>query len=125
MKRLIAAVILLSLAVAFAAGGYLTVCKKIDKMTSVMKNDREITLTSGASDPQRVKSIKEEWNEHETFLVSILSHDEIEEIEIGIMCLEDYDRQKLPEEYIKTLNECINALEHIKETEALKTQNIF
>lgn len=58
-------------------------------------------------------------------MVSILPHDELEEIELGIMNLPDYENQNMPEEYIKTLNGCISRLEHILETEKPSLKNIF
>ncbi len=125
MKRLIAAIVLLLSAVGFATGGYFAVNKKIDRIIELMEKDRELTISTFNSDTERTRKITEEWKKNETFLASMLAHDEIEVIEIGIMNLADYDRQDFTEEYIKTLNECINNLEHIKETEIPETKNIF
>ncbi len=125
MKRLLAAAVLLTTAITFAVYGYFTICRKIDKITALMENDREITVSQADSSIERVNAITDEWDKHEKFLVSILPHEEIEEIEIGIKCLKNYHEQRLVEEYIKTLNECINQLKHIKLTEKPDMQNIF
>ncbi len=125
MKRLIAAITLLLSAVSFAVIGYFQVCNKIDAIVLLMQQDREITMKTSHSSAERTAQITEEWEKNETFLVSILPHSEIEEIEIGILCLNDYNKQGFAEEYIKTLNECINSLNHLKTTEKPDIKNIF
>ncbi len=125
MKRLIAAIALLTVAISFATGAYFAVNKRLDGLIELMERDRELTVYSFSSDSERAREITEEWKKNETFLASMLAHEEIEEIEIGIMNLSDYSEQNFTEEYIKTLNECINNLYHIKETELPETKNIF
>ncbi len=125
MKRLSAAIALLMIAISVAVFGYFEINKKIDNIIELMEEDRKLTISTFNSDTSRTKKITEEWKRNETFLASMLAHDEIEEIEIGIMNLSDYNKENFTEEYIKTLNECINNLYHIKETEMPKTKNIF
>lgn len=125
MKRFVIAIFVLLLTITFSVGSYYMICSKIDKVIKLMESDRSLTLSSGEADRIRTEKISEEWLKHEVFLVSLLTHHELEDIEIGIRCLEDYMQQGLTEEYIKTLNECINKLKHIKETEAPDTKNIF
>lgn len=125
MKRLYIALALLSAAIIFSISSYFTINKKIDKIIELMESDREITIMTTEPDEARTKAITDAWEENETYLVSMLTHQELEEVEIGIMCLPDYLNQGFTEEYIKTLNECINHLYHIKETEKADTKNIF
>ena len=41
------------------------------------------------------------------------------------MNIPDYEEQELTDEYLESLNECINRLEHIKESEKVTFKNIF
>lgn len=125
MKRVIISVVLLIATLIFSVISYFNVNARIDTITSLMQNDREITINTSKPDKERTNQITDEWARHETYLVSMLTHHELEEIEIGILCLTDYMNQGYTEEYIKTLNECINRLNHIKETEKADTKNIF
>lgn len=125
MKRLFIATALLLAAIVFAVSSYFTINKKIDNIIALMENDREITIMTSSPDAKRTTEITKAWEENETYLVSMLTHQELEDVEIGIMCLPDYLKEGFTEEYIKTLNECINHLYHIKETEKADTKNIF
>lgn len=125
MKRLIIALCILIFTVILSVSGYFAICNRIDSVITLMKNDREITVSEGKIEPARTEKILKKWNRHEVFLVSMLTHYELEEVEIGIRCLENYMNQGITEEYIKTLNECINQLEHLKETERPDVKNIF
>lgn len=125
MKRLVIAVFVLLFTITFSVGSYFLICNKVDSILTLMENDRRLTVDSGEADKKRTSQILDKWSEHEVFLVSMLTHHELEEIETGIRCLNDYMQQGLTEEYVKTLNECINKLKHIKETELPDTKNIF
>ncbi|MEE1064715.1 MAG: DUF4363 family protein [Acutalibacteraceae bacterium] len=125
MKRLLIAVLVLSFTITFSVGSYFLICRSIDNVIFLMENDRNITVSSGESDKERTEKILDEWLKQENLLVSLLTHHELEDIETGIRCLEDYMKQGLTEEYIKTLNECINKLRHVKETELPDIKNIF
>lgn len=125
MKRLIIAVLVLSFTITFSVGSYFLICRSIDNVIFLMENDRNITVSSGESDKERTEKILDEWSKQENLLVSLLTHHELEGIETGVRCLEDYMKQGLTEEYIKTLNECINKLRHVKETELPDIKNIF
>ena len=125
MKRLLIAVLVLSFTITFSVGSYFLICRSIDNVIFLMENDRNITVSSGESDKERTEKILDEWLKQENLLVSLLTHHELEDIETGIRCLEDYMKQGLTEEYIKTLNERINKLRHVKETELPDIKNIF
>ena len=125
MKRLLIAVLVLSFTITFSVGSYFSICRSIDNVIFLMENDRNITVSSGVSDKERTEKILDEWLKQENLLVSLLTHHELEDIETGVRCLEDYMKQGLTEEYIKTLNECINKLRHVKETELPDIKNIF
>ncbi len=125
MKRTIIAVALLILTVGFSLLSHFSTDRRVDEIVKVLENDRKITIETEKADSTRTKQVTDIWKKHEKFLVSTLAHGELEEIEIGIMCLSDYMAQGYTEEYIKTLNECINHLYHIKETEKADIKNIF
>ncbi|MBP3441466.1 MAG: DUF4363 family protein [Clostridia bacterium] len=125
MKRFTVASFILLFTVVFSVVSYFLICTKIDKITELMISDRDITVSTGEADRKRTDSIVSEWEKNEVLLVSLLTHHELEDIEIGVRCLHDYMQQGLTEEYIKTLNECINKLRHVKETELPDTKNIF
>lgn len=125
MKRLVISVLLLGVAVTFSVCSYFSVNKRLNRVIDLMEKDREITIATSKADSKRTKQITDEWAKNETYLVSLLTHHELEDVEIGIMCLPDYQKQEFTEEYLKTLNECINRLNHIKETEKADIKNIF
>lgn len=125
MKRLIAAILILSFTIIVSVSVYFVICNKIDAIINIMENDRDETARTMKIDQERTRLCIAEWNKNEKLLVSLLTHYELEEVEIGIRCLENYSEQKLAEEYLETLNECINHLEHIKETELPDIKNIF
>ncbi len=125
MKRFVIAVFVLLLTITFSVGSYFLICKKIDTVINLMENDRQATISTGEPDKNRTEKIVAEWDRYEDLLVSLLTHHELQDIEIGVRCLHDYMQQGLTEEYIKTLNECINKLKHVKETELPDTKNIF
>lgn len=125
MKRLVIAVCIFIFTITFAISGWVSICNRIESIVKLLKNDREITLQESKINPERTDKIINEWQKHEGFLIMMLTHYELEEVELGIRCLEDYGKQKNNEEYLKTLNECISQLEHVKATEIPDIKNIF
>lgn len=125
MKRLIAAFFLLAIALGVALAGHFYINKSAKQMIEYIEVDRKQTVASGSSSSDRAEKIQKEWKKREKFFVAILPHGELDEIEINIMHLTDFNSQNLTEEYIKSLNECINRLEHIRETESPDFKNIF
>lgn len=125
MKRFAIAVFSLLFTITFSIGNYFLVCNKVDTILNIMEKDRQITLSEGKADKKRTSEIAEIWEKHEVFLVSMMTHHELEDIEIGVQCLNNYMSQGFTHEYIKTLNECINKLEHIKESLLPDIKNIF
>lgn len=125
MKRIIAAILLIFISVGGSILVSVNVQKKSDIMIDLMKNDREIIISSKATDFNRTQKIEEQWKGMEDFMAAFLPHSEIDAVEIGIKCLVDYNNQGLTDEYLETLNECINTLNHVKETEKIYFKNIF
>ena len=125
MKRFIIALCILITTLSFSIYGYFSVCNHIDKVITLMQNDRKLTVSENKIEASRTQEILDTWKKQETFLVSKVTHQELEEVELGIRCLDDYKNQNLMEEYIETLNECINQLSNIKETEIPDLKNIF
>ncbi len=125
MKRFIIAIILLSVTLAGSIGFHIITNKKINEFILLMEKDRIITVADTASDKSRTQAISEMWDKQEMYLGCVLTHHELENLETGLMCLENYMLQGNTEEYIKTLNECLNQLYHIRETEKVDIKNIF
>lgn len=82
-------------------------------------------MQAGKPDVDRAEKISKEWENHEELLVAMLPHDELEEIEIDIMKLTACAEQNVPDEYLEALNDCINRLNHIRDTEEFAWRNIF
>ncbi len=125
MKRFIIAIILLLVTLTGSIGFHIITNKKINELILLMEKDRIFTVADTAADKSRTEAISEMWDKHEVYLGCVLTHHELENFETGLMCLENYMLQGNTEEYIKTLNECLNQLYHIRETEKVDIKNIF
>ncbi len=125
MKRIIAAVAILLIAVGSSAGIYFKIIKKVDELTLTASEIREGVCQSGKTNYDDTKRLSESWDKAERFMVSFLPHSELDDIEIGIRNIENYHEQGLTDEYLEELNNCINRLEHIKESEKPTIKNIF
>lgn len=125
MNRIIAAVLLLILSLGSGIAGHFSVLSYVKETKQLMENDRNDTVNTASADVERAQEIQKLWEGKQTLLAALLPHDELEVIEIGIMNLSDYAEQGMTEEYVKTLNECINRLNHIEETEQPVIKNIF
>lgn len=125
MNRLTAALILLLISISVSVSGYFYIVKSADEIISVISEDRKLTLESGNISPERAERIQKIWKEKETFLVAILPHEELDEIEMSIKKLPYYQQQNFAEEYIKALNDCTSRLEHISESEKLDFKSLF
>ena len=125
MNRIIAAVLLFILSLGLASGGYFLIAKTTEEISEMMKDDRDMTMQTAQASEERAKEISELWKSKENILVTLLPHSELDEIEMGIKSLPQFQKQGLNEEYIKTLDDCINRLEHINESEKTNLRNIF
>lgn len=125
MKRIVVAVALIAAAVGGSVAVTKSVENKSEKIIDLLQNDRTLIVENQVTDTARTQKIKSEWESVEGFMATFLPHSEIDTVEIGIKCLADYDEQGLTDEYLETLNECINTLNHIKESEDLCIKNIF
>ena len=125
MNRLAAALILLFISVGIGLSGHFYIVRSAESLIEHIEQDRKLTVASGIPSAERAEKIQKEWKKRETLFVAILPHSELDEIEISIMNLTDFQKQEFSEEYIKALNECINRLEHIRETQNPDFKNIF
>lgn len=125
MKRIIAAVAILLIAVGSSAGIYFKIIKKVDELTLTASEIREGVCQSGKTNYDDTKRLSESWDKAERFMVSFLPHSELDDIEIGIRNIENYHEQGLTDEYLEEINSVINRLEHIKESEKPTIKNIF
>ena len=125
MNRLIAAFVILALALGTGLTGYFYISLSSRSMIEQLENDRLLTVESRIMSEERAENIQKEWEKREPFFVAILPHEELDDVEINIMSLTDYCSQGLTDEYIKALNECINRLEHICESEKPGFKNVF
>ena len=125
MNRPAAALILLFVSIGIGLSGHFYINKSAENLIEYIEYDRNLTVESGTPSAERAEKIQNEWKKRETLFVAILPHSELDEIEISIMNLTDFQKQEFGEEYIKALNECINRLEHIRETQKPDFKNIF
>ena len=125
MNRPAAALILLFVSIGIGLSGHFYINKSAESLIECIEYDRNLTVESGTPSAERAEKIQNEWKKRETLFVAILPHSELDEIEISIMNLTDFQKQEFSEEYIKALNECINRLEHIRETQKPDFKNIF
>ena len=125
MNRITAAVVLLTVSVGLGVGSHFLIENSTTEMIEAMKNDRELTMQACEASAERAEDIQELWKSNENILVTLLPHSELDEIEMAIKSLTEFQRQGLNEEYIKALDDCINRLEHINESEMTNLKNIF
>lgn len=125
MKRIIAAAVILLIAVGSSLGIYLGISRDIDRLTALACEVRDSVVESGKSDTEQTKRLTAEWEKCESFMAAFLPHGELDDIEIGLKNIENYNNQALTDEYLEELNGCINRLEHIKESEKPIFKNIF
>lgn len=125
MKRIIAAVVILIIAVGSSIGVYFGIISRVDSLLETACQTRDKVVESGETNREETDRLKKEWEDSEIFMAAFLPHSELDEIEIGIRNIENYHTQKLTDEYLEELNGCINRLEHIKESEKPVFKNIF
>ena len=94
-------------------------------MTETACEIRDSVNLKEKTDFWETKRLSDEWDRLETFMVSFLPHSELDDIEIGIRNIENYHEQGLTDEYLEEINNVINRLEHIKESEKPTLKNIF
>lgn len=125
MKRIIAAVVILLLVLVSSIGIYFKILSNVDSLTETACEIRDSVNHKQKTDFWETKRLSDEWNSSEIFMVSFLPHSELDDIEIGIRNIENYHEQGLTDEYLEELNNVINRLEHIKESEKPTIKNIF
>ena len=125
MKRVIAAVVILIIAVGSSIGVYCGIISRVDSLLETARHTRDDVVESGETDQGQTDVLMKEWEDSEHFMAAFLPHSELDDIEIGIRNIENYHTQKLTDEYLEEMNGCINRLEHIKESEKPSFKNIF
>lgn len=125
MKRLVAALLFIAVALGSSLGCYFLTVERTVRLSDTLEKEKSIFMQAGKPDVDRAEKISKEWENHEELLVAMLPHDELEEIEIDIMKLTACAEQNVPDEYLEALNDCINRLNHIRDTEEFAWRNIF
>lgn len=125
MRRIIAAVVILLVVLGSSLGIYFRIISNVDGLTKTACEIRESVNKNEKTDFWETKRLSDEWDRSEMFMVSFLPHSELDDIEIGIKNIENYHEQGLTDEYLEELNNVINRLEHIKESEKPTIKNIF
>lgn len=125
MNRIAAAVILLVLSVGVGITGTFMIKNATEEIITAMEYDVQLTMQTAQTSEQRAEGLQKLWKSKENILVTLLPHSELDEIEMKIKSLSDFQNQGLIEEYIKALDDCINRLEHINESEMANLKNIF
>ena len=125
MKRIIAALAILLIVFGSSTCIYLKIVSKVDELTDLAGEICDSVNERGETDGKETEMLTEVWENAENFMVSFLPHSELDDIEIGIMNIKNYHEQGLTDEYLEELNNCINRLRHIKESEKPTVKNIF
>jgi len=125
MKRIIGAIVILAVIFGSSIGINCKLNDNIEKMTAVAAEGRDYAKKYGKIDPELTEKIVGTWDGMSFFMAAFLPHGELDDIEIGFMNIPDYEEQELTDEYLESLNECINRLEHIKESEKVTFKNVF
>lgn len=125
MKRIIAALVILLVVFGTSVGVYFKTVSEVDNLTETACEIRTAVTARGNTDFWETRRLSAAWDKCETFMVSVLPHSELDDIEIGIKNIENYREQGLTDEYLEELNGVINRLEHIKKTEKPTIKNIF
>ncbi len=125
MRRIIAAVVILLIVFGLSVGIYFKIISEVDMLTDIACEIRDSVRQKEKTDFWETRRLSDAWDKSETFMVSFLPHSELDDIEIGIKNIENYHEQGLTDEYLEEMNNVINRLEHIKETEKPTVKNIF
>ncbi len=125
MKRIIAALAILIIAFGSSAWIYLKIISTVDELTDIAEEMRNTVNEREKTNYIETKRFSDAWDKAENFMVSFLPHSELDDIEIGIKNIANYHEQGLTDEYLEELNNVINRLEHIKESEKPTIKNIF
>ncbi|HAY73725.1 MAG TPA: hypothetical protein DCY31_07815 [Ruminococcaceae bacterium] len=125
MKRIIAALAILIIAFGSSVWIYLKIISTVDELTEIAEEIRNTVNERGKTNYIETKRFSDAWDKAENFMVSFLPHSELDDIEIGIKNIANYHGQGLTDEYLEELNNVINRLEHIKESEKPTVKNIF
>ena len=125
MKRIIGAIVILVVIFGTSIGINHKLNDNIEKMTAVAAEGRDYAKKYSRIDPRLTEKIVGTWDGMSIFMAAFLPHGELDGIEIGFMNIPDYEDQELTDENLESLNECINRLEHIKESEKVTFKNIF
>lgn len=125
MKRIIAALAILIIVFGSATSVYLKIISSVDRLTCISCEIRDSVTQKKKTDFWQTERLVSEWDKVEAFMGAFLNHSELDEIEIGIKNISDYHGQGLTDEYLEELNNVINRLEHLKESEKPVLRNIF
>ncbi len=125
MKRIIAALAILIIAFGSAVLVYLKTMSSVDRLTDISCEIRSAVVEKKKTNFWETKRLADEWDRTEMFMGAFLKHSELDDIEIGIRNISDYHEQGLIDEYLEELNNIINRLEHLKESEKPTIKNIF
>lgn len=125
MKRIVAALAILIIVFGSAIWIYSEIVFKINSLTEMASAIQDSVNDRGSTDSEETEMLSESWSKAENLMVSFLPHSELDDIEIGIMNIKNYHEQGLTDEYLEELNNCINRLNHIKESEKPTIKNIF
>lgn len=117
MKRIVTAIIFLLGAVAISLVGYFNLCKITDNLINNLYT--VIDASENQSDEIAVNAAREcvvIWDKADTMLEIYLDHNSIDDVEIDFKSIERYAEGDREIMLTEVCYECINCLEHIKET---------
>ena len=74
---------------------------------------------------EKLKKLRENWNEEEDKLAMFAEHNELEKVTTAIVLLEEYTKNEQYDDALANGKEFLYRLKHIKEKDDLKLKNIF
>ena len=126
MKRVITAIILLSISVIFSFVSNYLISKKIDDISASMNELIELSKSKPSVDlKQQTEKISNEWKNSEWIFHAFVTSEYVAEAERSIEMLSYLSMQGLEDEFKSTCTQAYNDIHTIKETELVTFKNIF
>ena len=80
MKRVIAAVVILIIAVGSSIGVYCGIISRVDSLLETARHTRDAVVESGETDQGQTDVLMKEWEDSEHFMAAFLPHSELDDI---------------------------------------------
>ncbi|NLB36689.1 MAG: DUF4363 family protein [Clostridiales bacterium] len=125
MKRLYVAAVLLIFSVSISFICYFVLKNHVDNLTTNLNQALEISVNGNGSLPEKTKEIEEIWEDTSEIMHMLIIHTDLSELEVNLLSLTEYSKQKSNNLYNEACIRSIHNLEHIKESLIPDWGNIF